>query len=271
MVGGLLIMAHNGNELPRFIYDEIYELAGEKTRKKLAKYIFRDTEIKKDMFDSYIEELVSTHFASDDENVIDITDIYNTVSSRVKKTKRNWFKQLKQDVDNNHFSAIHVEYDFFERFIETHGGSQDISPFTSISLNDFINQRLKEIEEWSLDPESKITDYPYLDSKQTYQIKKAFDNDFILLISDFLRRSPKNLISLRANSLITNPVFTPDRYTLSKKGKKKRQDFNLPEVSGSGEISVSYDDYILSDNKTLIRSIIRTDHDEEVHLKRTFR
>lgn len=247
-------------EIPRFVFDELYVLIGEKTKEKLIKFVLTDSTDSRASIDDYIRDIMNNTFFNDND-VVDLLEIKTVYHRRRQLTKKNWFKQLKKEVDTKKNTPIHTEREVLEKILDSKNTAENLrDALTDIKdPQKYICTRIEEIEAWANDRETRLSDYPYLETKQKYQLDKAFENDMVCIICDFLKNAPKNWISHRFKDLIDNPVFAD--------GKAKMKGNILFNSEQQGKIV--YDDYKLSDNR-VIRSFISLDENEEVHLDKVF-
>ncbi|MDP5276090.1 hypothetical protein [Chengkuizengella axinellae] len=254
-------MSVNIQEIPRFVFDELYKLIGEKTKDKLIKFVLTESNTEHKLaFDNYIQDIINNIFFSNDD-VVDLLEIKTNYHRRRQMTKKNWLKQLKKEVDKNGYTPIHAERDVLIEFLESRPADDEIkTAFENIKEpQEFIQSRLLEIEEWAKERNERLTDFPYLEKKQKYQIEKAFENDIVCIICDFLKNSPKNWITHRFKDLIENPVFAD--------GKAKLKGNIL--FDEEQQSTIVYDEYKMSDNRA-VRSFIAVEDGEEVKLDKMF-
>ncbi|MFC5449142.1 hypothetical protein ACFPOG_12790 [Paenibacillus aestuarii] len=236
-------------EIPQFVFDELHALIGEKTKEKLFKHVLGDCLDPQAAFDLYIRKIMDTVFANDGDDV-DLYEIKYSYRNKRQITKKNWLKQLEADP-----TPIEEELDVLQRLSETQSSLIKIENIPS--SQQYILQRLKELEAWATDRESRLMEFPYLKTKQKFQIEKAIDNDIVHIICDFLKVHPKkNWISIRSEEMVEYPIFTD--------GLKKMK--NVLYNSGT---TIAYDDYKLSDDRVL-RLLISADENDEVQLDKTF-
>lgn len=255
------IMSVQIQYIPRYVFDELHALIGENTKEKLLKYVLTDrTEEAKTAVDTYIRNIFNEIFFSEDD-IVDLLQIKDTYRRRRQLTKKNWYKQLKKEVEEQNHSPIHDELESLKKIMEsTHSNEKFKSTFKNIDEPaKYIQSRLDDIQAWAIDRDTRLTDYSYLETKKQYQIVKAFENDIVYIICDFLKRSPKNWISHRFKDLIENPVFTDGKAKL--KGNVK--------FDSENNQTIVYDDYKLSDER-IIRSFISIQENEEIELDKMF-
>lgn len=261
-MGGRMLST-NIQEIPRFVFEELNILIGEKTKGKLLKFVLNegsgDLLLPVNSIDDYIRDIINNTIFQDD--VVDLLEIKTTYHRRRQMTKKNWFNQLKKDVERLTTTSIHKEREVLMTVFESRSAGQALKgAIGNIQDPDaYVNSRLAEIEEWSVDKESRLTDFPYLETKQKYQIEKAFENDFVCIICDFLKNAPKNWVTHRFKDLIENPVFAD--------GKAKMNGNVVFDPDQNA--TILYDDHKLSDNR-VIRSMISFEKDEIVKLDRMF-
>ena len=207
-------MSESIKNIPQLAIDELVDLIGEKTQAKLFKFILIDVPQTKESIELYIRKLINNHLLSQD-SVIDVFEIKSNVYRRRQLTKKNWFKQLKKEVSENKPNPIQAELDILMKVIDRKGLDDKIKNVLSFENPDqYIQAQLNDIEKWANDPSTKITDFPYLESKRTYQIKKALENDILYIICDFLQDKPTYWYSLRTEEWIDNPLFADGREIL---------------------------------------------------------
>ncbi|MCS7462926.1 hypothetical protein N0M98_22630 [Paenibacillus doosanensis] len=247
-------------EIPRFIFDELLVLIGEKTKEKLLKLVLQDEYDSSPSIETYMRNIMNNIFFNDDD-VVDLLEIKSTYHRRRQLTKKNWFKQLKKEVETKNASSIHEEREVLLKFLESKSADDSFKEMLKDIKDEsrFVQTRLEEIEAWAVDVDTRLTDYPYLDSKQQYQIEKAFENDFVYIIADFLKNAPRNWITHRFKDLIENPIFAD--------GKAKMRGNVL--FDSEQKATILYDDYKLSDNRVL-RSFISIEENEEVQIDKMF-
>ncbi|UQZ82380.1 hypothetical protein SK3146_01537 [Paenibacillus konkukensis] len=247
-------------EIPRFIFDELLVLIGEKTKEKLLKLVLQDEYDSSPSIETYMRNIMNNIFFNDDD-VVDLLEIKSTYHRRRQLTKKNWFKQLKKEVETKNASSIHEEREVLLKFLESKSADDGFKEMLKDIKDEsrFVQTRLEEIEAWAVDVDTRLTDYPYLDSKQQYQIEKAFENDFVYIIADFLKNAPRNWITHRFKDLIENPIFAD--------GKAKMRGNVL--FDSEQKATILYDDYKLSDNRVL-RSFISIEENEEVQIDKMF-
>ncbi|NDI36610.1 hypothetical protein [Chengkuizengella sediminis] len=254
-------MGVNIQEIPRFVFDELHILIGDKTKEKLFKFVLTEHSTDQKLsFDTYIQDTMNNIFFNNDD-VVDLLEIKTNYHRRRQMTKKNWFKQLIKEVDGNNYTPIHEEREVLLKFLERKSADDRLKgALKNIKVpQEFITSRLMEIEEWAKERNERLTDFPYLEKKQKYQIEKAFENDFVCIICDFLKNSPKNWITHRFKDLIENPVFAD--------GKAKLKGNIL--FDEEQQSTIVYDDYKLSDNR-VVRSLVAVNDDEEVQLDKMF-
>lgn len=233
-------------EIPQFVFDELLALISEKTRDVLLKYVLTDCLDQKLFLDTYIRNIFDTVFVEE----VDILEIRSKYSNKRQITKKNWFKQLQKDP-----TPIHKEREMLQLVSKTTSIKEVIPDIDN--PEQYIQNKLTEIEKWAYDKGQQLIDFIYLNSKQKYQIERAVENDIILMIWDFFDKNPKkNWISFRSEDMVENPIFTD--------GKKK-----MPNVHYNSGVATAYDDYKLSDNRFL-RLLISADDDDEVQLEKVF-
>ncbi|GAA4847354.1 hypothetical protein GCM10023310_26840 [Paenibacillus vulneris] len=249
-------------EIPRFIFDELLVLIGEKTRERLLKLIHKDEEDSDAALsiENYIRNIMNNIFFNDDD-VVDLLEIKSTYHRRRQLTKKNWYKQLKKEVESKNNTSIHEEREVLLQFLDSKSADAGFKEMLKNIKDEssFVQNRLAEIEAWANDTETRLTDYPYLESKQQYQIEKAFENDLVYIIADFLKNAPRNWITHRFKDLIDNPIFAD--------GKAKLKGNVL--FDSEQKATIIYDDYKMSDNRVL-RSFISIEENEEVQLDKMF-
>lgn len=248
-MGGKTMSVSIQEVIPQFVFDELLALINEKTKDVLITYVLTDCLDQKLFLDSYIRNVMDSVFSNNGEEV-DILEIKAKYSNKRQITKKNWFKQIKNDP-----APIHKEREMLQLVSKTTSLKEVIPEIDNPQL--YVENKLKTIKNWAYDKEQQITDYIYLNSKQKYQIERAVESDIVLIICDFLDKSPrKNWFSIRSEDMVENPIFAD--------GKKK-----MPNSLYNSGRAVAYDDYKLSDNRFL-RLLISADDEDEVQLEKVF-
>lgn len=107
--------------------------------------------------------------------------------NKFRKTKRNWFNSLKKSVEDppKKLKELTAEIKFVQDGIDNN--FIDLEKNYGVkSLEDLIELRLKEVEEWVNDDNMLISDYKYIKDKTKRQIQTALNIDFIITLSDFV-------------------------------------------------------------------------------------
>jgi hypothetical protein len=162
-------------EIPKYVLNQIHEVIGDKTREKMIKYVYGNREDAQSLFENYIQTLISTTFFIEND-VVDFAEIKNAYHRKRQLNKKNWFKSLKRDVDANKYTPIHQEVQLLENFLARENDVKRLQELYAVQQpKDLFTVRLNEIEEWSKDKTTRLTDYPYLESKLQYQLERAFE------------------------------------------------------------------------------------------------
>lgn len=253
----------NFKDIPHIAFEEIYNFLDEKTRDNLIKYILTDCNDPKSCVIDYIKNIINEVFFLNGEGLgIGSTgEIRNSFYRKIRTTKKNWYKQLKKDVENRSFTPIHNERDMLEKFLGSKFADENmVKSLENIKDKDqFVNSRLQEVEEWANDSKSLITDFIYLDSKKEYQIERAFHNDIVFTICEYFKNAPRNFISHVFKDIVDNPIFADSR-------TKAEGEIVVDEVNNT---KVLINEYKLDSDRTL-RSIISAKDDEGIELSRTY-
>lgn len=245
-------------EIPRYILNQIYEMIGEKTKGKMIKHLYDDLLEPDESFETYIKNLLSATFFVEND-VVDFVEIKYTYHRRRQLNKKNWYKTLKQEVEANKITPIHQEVEVVENLLSRGHNTKDIFELFNVEKpQDLFQVRLDELEKWAYDKTTRLTDFPYLESKKRYQLEKAFETDIIYIISEYLKENPSNWITHRPKVLVEYPIFT-DGHAVMKQPNLR--------VDPDTKRTVLYDQYKIQDD-WLIESIIQPAEGDNVVLKK---
>ncbi|MGJ9385538.1 hypothetical protein [Salipaludibacillus sp. CF4.18] len=246
------------HEIPHVVFDEIHKEIGPNTSAKLAKYILKDTVDNTSSINSYVKDILNRILFKDGED-IDLLYIKDIYRRRLQNTKKNWYKQLEEDCHKHIITPIHAERDVLKMAIENKQSDDQIKSLIGDNIEQYVYSRLQDIHDWAHNRKTRLTDYPYLDSKKHHQITKAFENDIVYIICKFLESAPKKWISHRFKDLIDNPIFSD--------GKKKLE--GTIEYDSNQKRDIVYNEYKLSDDR-IIRSFISLKEGEQIELDKMF-
>lgn len=260
-----MIPLHNP---PRALITKIYVALGESNKEKMITHLYGDNDALLDnaeeLFESYLKNLVKEHIyskQSPEKKMREISaEVRNTYHRRRQLTKRNWFKALQRDIENNKKTPIHQEIDVLKKLLERKKNKEEvIKVFSGNKMDikepeDLLNVRLLEIEEWSKDRNTLLTEYPYLETKTNYQLERAFETDLIYIASDIVYKNPEGFITKYPEEQANYPVFSHASMTV--KG-------NLRFSPDSKNIEL-YDEIPLSNGSKFISSFIQANNNEQV-------
>lgn len=263
MRGGIREMSISIDNIPQMAIDDLIVMIGDNTQSKLFKYVLTDVDKSRESLHSYIRNILQNHFYSSDE-LVDLFEIKNSYHRKRQSTKKNWLKKLKEDVKDNKPNPINSELDVLKKVMDRKTLENYVKDvFNLEDSKTYVEQQLKEIDKWAKSHETNITDYPFLETKQMYQIEKAFENDIIYAICKFLEDKPKRFwISERPEQLVNYPIFADGRSKFSPSGKE----FNH-EKEEKTTVSL-YQDYKLSDDR-FFRTFLNLKEDEQIQLEKS--
>ncbi|WP_139192904.1 hypothetical protein [Anaerobacillus arseniciselenatis] len=238
-------MSISVENIPQMAIDDLLVRIGDKTIEKLFKHILTKEGDSREALHTYIRNILQDNFYSAD-NLVDPFEIKSSFHRKRQTTKKNWFKKLKTDVENNKPNPIEDELEFMANIIERNGIDKDVKSVLHFDEPDiYIENQLKKYEVWAKDKKSRLTDFPYLDKKQMYQIEKAFENDIVNIICEFLEENPKNnWLTVRPKEWVDNPVFSDDGKKMIKADGKE-----VIEIGPGKNNTQLYNDSKLSDNR----------------------
>ncbi|WP_163537285.1 hypothetical protein [Gracilibacillus sp. YIM 98692] len=244
-------------DIPTYMYEEIDKQVTGNLRQLAHRYVFDEEEDFTSQLYHYIDTMFEKHFLNDNQLLIDSTSSFHKFHRRVQTNKKNWVKQLKKDIEEGD-SYIHQDWLALKRYFSLQKEQMN----TLEDKDTFIQQQLSNIEEWAKDKSQRLADFPYIESKKPFQIKKALDNDLILLIAKVLKDIPSNMISQRANILVDNPIFTDEKTRFP-----VHQTSSYPNQSNT--ITRYQDDYNYEQEK-IVRSIMELDDNDTLFFKTNF-
>lgn len=258
-------------EPPRALIAEIYEMLGEKNKEKMILHLYgdnenllTDVEDYQELFENYLKNLIASTFFNNDD-IIDIAaEIRSSYYRKRQLTKKNWFKALQRDVENNKKTPIHQEIEVLKKLLDREKNKEEVIKIFSGNASDIkepedlLKIRLKEIENWSKDKTTLLSDYPYLETKSKYQLERAFEVDLISIASEILANKPRNWVFKYPEEPARYPVFADG--TFSKKGNLR--------INPDTKKRELYDEITLSDGNKFIYSFVQANEDEKVTISR---
>lgn len=240
------------------------------TRSLLAMDISKDDDNFFFHFRFQFKEMLETEYGygQTDTAPLDVAAHRNKIAHRIRAKKTHWFKKILELVDSpnkKELDPIKEEYISYQNFAKANqlGNSSEFV----LNYEIFNKQRINDLVEWKDNKHEWITNFPYIQKKSFSQIEKAWEDDLLLFVGDFLIKNkldqPDSYSSLISNTpeIITYPTFSIRSekmdmkvYEEEKQERKKRE---LPtEVSYINEYAIS--------NTELLRTIIRTRPDDQL-------
>jgi hypothetical protein len=249
------------SKIPAHVFDCICKLFKEETKEKLFNHLYKSpADAPKDWFENYVHTILDKYFSGE---LFDPSEIRNTFYRKRQLNKKNWVKSLKRDIEEKKPNPIANEIEIYRHLLSTQRNKQqqlkEILPVKQ--LEDLYEYRLNELEQWAKDKNSLLTDYIYLSYQKPYQIQRAFEADFVFIISDYFKERGYNgqwskAILPRPYGLIEIPWADAPHVIKS-------------NIKQSGTDIVLYNDYKVGDN-LLIRSMFSVKPHERVYFKNTY-
>ena len=208
----------------RFFYDTLYDAVPKQLKHLLNVYILHIFEEERTFFEQYLSELITDHFLDNHNKLLDISELQQKFRRRIMASKKNWYKNFQHES----------------------GSDQQ-----------------ENIKLWSQKEDMLLTDFPFLEEKMERDIKRAINNDLLLIIANVMLQMPDTFISHRPEIFVDYPIFSGDRIGYSKKTN------NLPAAQTSLPENKKIDDYEYSPNQ-FIRSILKLNDADELKLQRYY-
>lgn len=249
------------NNIPAHVFNCICELISEDTKEKLLNHLYNDPAFApKNWFEDYVHQILDKHFS---EELFDPTEIRNSYHRKRQLNKKNWVKSLRREIENKKTNPIANEIEFFRQIVTSKKMNQvklkDIIPVEH--LGDLYDYRLNELDEWAKDRETLLTDYIYLSYQKEYQIQRAFETDFVFIISDYFKE--KNYNGQWSKAIRPRPF---DLINIPWADAPHQIKTNMEQ---RGNDIVLYNDHKVGDNM-LIRSMFAVKPNERVYFKNTY-
>ena len=191
----------------KYLTEEIYNSLPDIIIEKYSKCFDNKDETVKEIIDTIIvqvdntltEESLSTINYSNNDSDRVIRDLLTYNNKMMQRQKKRWYKCVKDELKekkNKNYKYIMKEIEVMELLIQEMGTDN----LKIKDTNELIKKRLKQVEEWSLDKNSLVIDFPYLKSLTKNQIMNAFAFDL------------KNIIY---NKLLNNYAGNTNSYIVS--------------------------------------------------------
>jgi len=138
-------------------------------------------------FNEFLEEMID-EIKKEVESLLEVNSVdISLVNRRVKKTKQRWFKKEMKEKN-----AFYKEMKMAKELNDSLSKKEEMYKFEAVydGAKDYEDLRAKVIEKlenWVQDDNALLTDFRYLDSKQGYQIKRAFVNDALYIGLNLLK------------------------------------------------------------------------------------
>lgn len=133
----------------------------------------------------FLKDIISTEFKATNTN-----EVRRVTNKLAQATKKRWATyvagSLKSKKKSDKKTELLKEVELLENLIEMYGISELKKLQDVDTIEELIQKRLKEIDEWYLDKETRLMDYKYIRDKTPIQIMKAIRYDAIIAIADIL-------------------------------------------------------------------------------------
>jgi hypothetical protein len=162
---------------------------------------------KKDIdFETYLHSVIGETWG-ELQNLMEITnDTLYPVAKRRQVTKKRW---VKKELEDNKKSGFTEEIDnFAKRLYEKAVEENNFEGFKSFykvdTFEELRENKLQELEEWELEDDKLMCQFPYLKYKTWKQIDSALSNDMkYILIKRMMEKYPKG----EQNAVVSVPNY----------------------------------------------------------------
>ncbi len=166
--------------------------------------------------------------SSDLENIRDLEKrelIMKNVCSNVKRTKTRWVNKILKEQNNKYIKDIEFAEIQYKKVLAKQISLKKFkSYFDADTLDEYKEKCLVSLNEWKLNADSLLSDFPYIESLSKSSIDSAFKNDIFLQFSLFCydEESKINNTTKVPSILSQIPVDTTSRtYFLTNEQKKE--------------------------------------------------
>ncbi|MFP7487304.1 hypothetical protein SFC65_24440 [Priestia filamentosa] len=235
--------------IPKYLIKQIWDEFKKATHiKKEALSTFFPDEVR----ESTIQELYNQTYENEDLSVV-----LRTNRKRVNQTKKRWAKTAISnyyDPSPKKEKEILAEYRHLLSYYESYGEEKFRELYSQDHPKEIIEKKIEQLEEWSQDTHSLISNYPYLITDKTKnQIKKAISEDLVILIGDIILRvydgKVDGVIVERPISFVNNPIFANETETLEISDEAITRE-------GDNLTMYHYNDYMSPEGQQLLRILI---------------
>lgn len=190
----------------RYLTEEIYNSLPDIIKEKYCN-CYDNTESLKELIDNIIIEVdnILSEKALDSKNSFDgdsdrvIRDLITCNNRNIQRQKKRWFEYVKdelKDKSNKNYKYIMREIEVMELLIKEMGTEN----LKIKDTKELVALRLQQIENWALDKNSLMVEFPYLKNLTPKQMLSAFSYDL------------KNIVY---NKLLTDYASNPNAYMVS--------------------------------------------------------
>jgi hypothetical protein len=155
--------------------------ASEEIQKNQALIEIYEENITEDL-ESFIESLFIKEFQYEDAR-----EKLRAIKKKLRQNKKRWVESALKDYQSEspkNSKELKQEYEMLKSYVSTFGLTQFQQMFQTSSPEEFMEKRIKELKEWVENPKSLLTDYVYIRSKTSKQIKNAIFMDFSVIIGE---------------------------------------------------------------------------------------
>ncbi|MBM6382438.1 MULTISPECIES: hypothetical protein [Paenibacillus] len=225
----------------------------------LYMYVYKETTStsKETWLFELIKELLIQNFGFDTPHLEDHVEIRDKNYRKRQQSKKYWLKKFKEELDSVPNNPVLIEISSWKLALEqmkaSNAGLDIVAESERLigvkDLNDLPALRLQQISEWATTSSTYLTDYRYLSSKKTNQIKKAIETDLHFIVADIIdKHDLTNAVDVQPHGLIEDVVF-------AEKSTNLKIRMELDEITNK---QTYFDDYEISDNEFL-RTIIKVE------------
>ncbi|MGW8444380.1 hypothetical protein ACWGXJ_26090 [Paenibacillus sp. S33] len=233
--------------IPQTIVDHMYT------------YLYKDTDgvSKETWLFEYVKRILIETFGYDTQHLEDHVEIREKNYRKKQQSKKYWLKKFQEELVKIPNNPVSIEISSWKLALEQMKVSAPELDIIAESerligvknLEDLPELRLKQIKEWSSTNSTFLSDYRYLSTKKTNQIRKALETDLNFIIADTIEKYDlTQAVDVQPHGLIENVVFSEKSTSL--KIKREINAITLKETF--------FDDYEISDNEFL-RTIIKVE------------
>lgn len=201
--------------------------------------------------DLFIEDVLET-IKIDITEFSEVTDeILSSSENRINKTKSRWYKKELLEKE-----GLNKEIELAKKVQDK---ITDTNKFQIIydgvkNLDELKEKKMKDLDSWYNDKEKLLSDYIYMNTKKTYQIRLALINDIKYIALNAIKAnidsSKSSLIINMPHSVSNIPIDYTNRATINMK--------HLDNIVTEGNKEYFINKYYIDDN-TVFESLIDTE------------